>query len=134
MGGRRSIFYSFKNNSQKPCKLKGWPAYVLLNSAGHQIKPPMPPGEGVPDDPKPVTLTPGGKAFFSVNYTSCSSASATGRQNRCKHSAKARISALGIKRTFIIRESINLEGRDYDVSPIASTLKELGLEIEKPKP
>jgi uncharacterized protein DUF4232 len=134
MGGRRTVFYSFKNNSPKPCKLEGGPAYMLLNSAGHQIKASMPPGEGVPNDPKPVTLAPGGKAFFSVNYTSCESINSTmGRRKHCTSSAKARIAAHGTKRTFIIREVLDLEGRDYDVSPISSTLEELGISIEKRK-
>jgi hypothetical protein len=140
MGGKRTIFYSFKNNSQSACKLQGWPTYVLLDRAGHQIKPPMPPGEGVPDDPKPVTLAPGGKAFFSVNYTSCESTKmATGSRKRCTSSARARITAHGTKRTFTIREIIDPErangrfGADFDVSPISSTLEELGISIEKRK-
>jgi Domain of unknown function (DUF4232) len=135
MGGRRSLFYSFKNNSQSPCTLAGWPAYVLLDGAGHKIKPNMPPGEGVPDDPKPVTLAPGGKAFFSVNYTSCLS----NTHKRCGSSAKARITAPGTKRTFVIPEVIDPEGAgghfggDFDVSPISSTLEELGISVEKRK-
>jgi hypothetical protein len=141
MGGKRSIFYSFKNTSQKPCTLQGWPYYMLLDSAGRKIKPPMPPGEGVADEPKPVTLAPGGKAFFSVNYTSCESITITsGSRKPCKSSAKAQIQVGGMKRMFVIREVIDHEGAtkpfgaDYDVSPISSTLEELGISIEKRKP
>lgn len=140
MGGKRTVFYSFKNNSQSPCKLQGWPSYVLLDRAGRTIKPPMPPGEGVADDPKPVTLAPGGKAFFAVNYTSCESIKMnTGSRKRCTSSAKARITAHGTGRTFTIREIIDPErangrfGADFDVSPISSTLEELGISIEKRK-
>jgi Protein of unknown function (DUF4232) len=139
MGGKRTVYYSFKNNSQSPCKLQGWPSYVLLDRAGRQIKPPMPPGEGVAEDPKPVTLAPGGKAFFAVNYTSCESIRMnTGSRKRCTSSAKARITAHGTRRTFTIREVIDPErngrfGADFDVSPISSTLEELGISIEKRK-
>ena len=130
MGGRRSLFYSFKNNSQKPCTLTGWPGYVLLNNAGHPLKAQNMAGEGVPDDPKPVTLAPGGKAFFSVNYTTCSSPG----HKRCMSSAKARITAPGTKRAFIIREVINVEGPTFDGAPMSGTLEELGISIEKRKP
>lgn len=111
MGGRRSVFYSFKNNSKAPCTLEGWPGYILLDGAGHPLKPKSAGGEGEPDDPKAVTLAPGGKAFFSVNYTSCSSAT----HKRCKFSAKARITAPGTKRTFIISELIDPEDPFFDV-------------------
>lgn len=130
MGGRRSLFYSFKNNSKSPCTLEGWPRYVLLNGDGHQLKAKNMAGEGVPDDPKPVTLSPGGKAFFSVNYTTCSSPG----HKRCASSAKARITAPGTKRTFKVREVINVEGPTFDGSPISSTLEALGISIEKRKP
>ena len=129
MGGRRSVFYSFKNNSQTPCKLEGWTRYVLLDAAGRPLKLQNMSGEGVPDDPKPVTLAPGGKAFFSLNYTTCS----TPGHKRCVSSAKARITAPGTKRAFIIREVINVEGPTFDGSPISGTLEELGLSIEKRK-
>ena len=135
MGGRRSVFYSFKNNSQAPCTLKGWPAYVLLDRAGHPLKPKSAGGEGEPEDPKAVTLAPGGKAFFSVNYTSCSfTTGATGRHRPCPYAAKARITAPGTKRAFILREVIDPEGPYFDVRPMASTLEQLGISIEKPKP
>ena len=63
MGGARSEYYSFKNDSQSPCRLKGFPAFVLLNSAGQKI-----PGQKVTQNEDPaedLTLQPGGKAFFS---------------------------------------------------------------------
>jgi len=140
MGGRRSLFYSFKNNSQSPCTLEGWPGYVLLDGAGRPLKVTSAGGEGEPDDPKAVTLAPEGKAFFSVNYTLCSSATHTVISNgvmataRCTTSAKARVTAPGTKRAFIIREAINPEGPHFDVRPMAGTLEELGISIEKPKP
>ena len=140
MGGRRSVFYSFKNNSQSPCTLKGYPAYVLLDRAGRPIQPRRAAGKSAKDDPdeqaKAVTLAPGGKVFFSVDYSSCESTNgATGRHTRCTYSAKARITAPGTKRTFIIREVIDPEGRDIKgVSPVVVTLEELGIHIEKPKP
>ncbi|HWW74066.1 MAG TPA: DUF4232 domain-containing protein, partial [Pyrinomonadaceae bacterium] len=66
MGGQRGLYYSFKNNSQSPCTLKGSPAYVLLNRAGRTIQQTRADNTGAA-----VTLAPGGKAFFSVSYHSC---------------------------------------------------------------
>jgi len=134
MGGRRSLFYSFKNNSQSPCTLDGWPGYVLLDGAGRPLKVTSAGGEGEPDDPKAVTLAPQGKAFFAVNYTSCSFATRHDSPWPCRSSAKARVTAPGTKRAFIIREAINPEGPYFDVRPMAGTLEELGISIEKPKP
>ena len=124
--GEKRVFYSFKNNSQAPCTLRGWPVYVLLDRAGHPIKPQNMAAEGVANEPDAVTLAPGGKAFFSVDYTPCSSTTgASGRHKRCTSSAKARITAPDTKRNFIIREVIALEGPTFSGSEIVSTLQEL---------
>jgi hypothetical protein len=124
--GEKRVFYSFKNDSQAPCTLRGWPVYVLLDHSGYPIKPQNMAAEGVPDEPHAVTLAPGGKAFFSVDYTLCSSTSdASDRYKHCTSSAKARITAPGTKRKFIIREAIALEGLTFSGSEIVSTLQEL---------
>jgi hypothetical protein len=134
MGGRRSLFYSFKNNSQSPCTLAGWPVYVLLDGKGHPLKVVSSGGEGEPNAPKPVTLAPAGKAFFAVNYTSCSPTTRNDSPWRCRFSAKARITAPGTKRVFIVREAIDPQGPYFDVTALTATLEELGISIEKPKP
>lgn len=131
MGGQRGLYYSFKNNSQSPCTLKGSPAYVLLNRAGRTIQQTRADNRG-----EPVTLAPGGKAFFSVSYHSCEfMKGATEHHKPCVLSAKARIVAPGTKRAFLLREVIDPEGREIEsVSAVTATLEELGISIEKPKP
>jgi hypothetical protein len=63
MWGRVSLFYSFKNNSQSLCTLRGWPRYVLLDGAGRPLKAKNMAGEGVPDDPKAGSEELKGKGF-----------------------------------------------------------------------
>ena len=62
MGGQRGEYYSFKNNSQSPCTLKGSPTFVLLDGAGRRI-----PRQKITqaDGGETVTLAPGGKAVFT---------------------------------------------------------------------
>ncbi len=132
MGGARSVFYSFKNISRDPCPLKGWPRVVLLNAAGRPLKVTSSGGEGEPNEPKGVRLAPGEKAYFAINYTSCHSAGA--KPSGCKSSAKARITAPGTKRNFIVREVMDPKGPYFDVTALARTLDELGISIKKPKP
>ncbi|MFL6334988.1 MAG: DUF4232 domain-containing protein [Pyrinomonadaceae bacterium] len=131
MGGQRGLFYSFKNNSQSPCTLKGTPAYVLLSRAGRTIQKVRADNSG-----DAVTLAPGGRAFFSVSYHSCEFIKgATEHHGPCAFSAKARIVAPGTTRAFILREVIDPEGRKIEsVSAVTSSLEELGISIEKPKP
>lgn len=131
MGGQRGLYYSFKNNSQSPCTLKGSPAYVLLDRAGRMIQ-----QTRSDDGGDVVTLAPGGKAFFSVSYHSCEFIKgATDRHRPCTYSAKARITAPGTRRAFILREVIDPEGRKIEsISAVTGTLEELGIIIEKPKP
>src|SRR5690349_7495846 len=37
MGGFRTVTYTFTNTSSTPCTLNGYPAFELLNKAGHPI-------------------------------------------------------------------------------------------------
>src|SRR6266404_2735867 len=98
-GGQRGEYYSFKNNAPSPCTLKRSPGFVLLDRAGRRI-----PGQKIThnDDPgTDVTLAPGGKAFFTIEYRSCSFARGAGVREPCVTSAKVRIEAPGTKRAFI---------------------------------
>ena len=117
MGGQRGEYYSFKNNSQSPCTLKGSPTFVLLDAAGHRI-----PRQKLTqaDGGETVTLAPGGKAFFSIDYRSCSFARGAGVRERCVSAAKVRIEAPGTKRPFILRSGIGAERLSVSVSSIMS--------------
>jgi hypothetical protein len=118
MGGQKGEYYSFKNNSQSPCTLKGYPGVVLLDRAGRRI-----PGQKVThnDDPgTDVTLQPGGKAFFTINYRSCSFARGAGVRERCVTAAKVRIEAPGTTRPFILRGGIDAEKLTVNVSSVMS--------------
>ena len=118
MGGQRGEYFSLKNDSQSPCTLKGVPTLVLLNGAGHKI-----PGQKVKptDDPaESVTLQPGGKAFFSIAYRSCSVARGAGYRGRCITAAKLRIGAPGAKRAFVLKGGIDPKNSAVTVSPVMS--------------
>ena len=107
MGGQRGEYYSFKNDSQSPCTLKGAPTFALLDSAGHKI-----PGQKVTqtDDPaETVTLQPGGKALFSIDYRSCSSRAKRDMARRCVTAAKLQIEAPEAKRAFVLKSGIDPE-------------------------
>ena len=117
MGGQRSEYYSFKNNSQSACTLKGSPGFVLLDSAGRRIPRQKITHDGPETD---VTLQPGGKAFFTVAYRSCSFARGAGVRERCISAAKLRIEAPGTKRSFILRGGMNAEKLTVNVSSIMS--------------
>ena len=118
MGGQRGEYYSFKNDSQSPCTLKGAPTFALLDSAGHKI-----PGQKVTqtDDPaETVTLQPGGKAFFSIDYRSCSVTRKAGYGGRCVTAAKLQIEAPEAKRAFVLKSGIDPEKLEVRVSPLMS--------------
>ena len=118
MGGARSEYYSFKNDSQSPCRLKGFPAFVLLNSAGQKI-----PGQKVTQNEDPaedLTLQPGGKAFFSIDYRSCSVLRNAGYGGRCVTAAKLQIEAPGARKAFVLKGGIDPEKLELRVSPVMS--------------
>jgi len=118
MGGQRGEYYSFKNDSPSPCTLKGAPTFALLDTAGHKIS-----GQKVTptDDPaETVTLQPGGKAFFSIGYRSCSVARKAGYGGRCVTAAKLQIEAPGAKRAFVLKGGIDPENLTVNVSPVMS--------------
>jgi hypothetical protein len=135
MGGRISVYYSFRNNSKSPCTLNGTPAVVLIDRAGRRLKTKVEeyPEPGI--QPKTVTLAPGGKAFFEVRYSSCGvSNQFVEHKSRCRSSAKLGFTPPGTKGMVMIREAID-PGRSLDgVSPVIATLKEFGIEESKPKP
>ncbi|HXM50589.1 MAG TPA: DUF4232 domain-containing protein [Pyrinomonadaceae bacterium] len=118
MGGQRGQYYSFKNNAPSPCTLKGSPGFVLLGRAGYRI-----PGQKITHNDGPgtdVTLAPGGKAFFSIDYRSCLFARGAGVRERCVAAAKVRIEVPGTKRAFILRGGIDAEKLSVNVSSITS--------------
>jgi len=134
MAGHRSIYFSLRNKSQSPCTLKGTAVVAMYNRAGSRMKSKQ--DKGGFDDMKPqvVTLAPGKKAFFGINYASCIAQSeATQHKTRCLVSAKLGFAPPGAKGMVMISEKIDTPY--IDVSPIVATLKELGVEQpEKPKP
>ena len=114
--GQRYITYSFKNHSSAPCKLSGYPGFVLLDRAGHRLH-----GQSVTHNPEPATvvmLAPGRKAFFVVHYSACS----TVGDPPCRYSSKVRIKAPHTNRTFILRERIDPFELSVDLSPIKSSV------------
>lgn len=118
MGGQRGEYYSFKNSSQSPCTLKGSPTFVLLDRAGRRI-----PGQKITHTNDPgtdVTLAPGGKAFFSIDYRSCSFSRGAGVRERCVNAAKVRIEAPGTKRAFILKSGIDAQKLSVNVSSMMS--------------
>ena len=113
--GQRFITYSFKNHSALPCTLSNFPGFVLLNHAGQRM-----PGQSIThnsDSVTVVTLAPGGKAFFTIHYSSCS----TGGTPPCRFSSKVQIKAPHTKRAFVPRERLDPFQLSVDLSPVKST-------------
>jgi hypothetical protein len=118
MGGQTGEYYSFKNGSQSPCTLKGAPTIALLDGAGHKI-----PGQKAmqsEDTAETVTLQPGGKAFFSIDYRSCEVMRKAGYRERCVTAAELQIEAPETKHKFVLKRSINPEKLQLRVSPVMS--------------
>ena len=118
MGGQTGEYYSFRNDSQTPCTLKGAPTFALLDAAGHKLR-----GQKITqsDDPaETVTLQPGGKAFFSIDYRSCSVWRKAGYSGRCVTAAKLQIEAPETKRAFLLKGRIDPEKLEVRVSPVMS--------------
>ena len=113
--GQRYVTYAFRNTSSSPCKLSGFPTFVLLNRYGHRMS-----GQSVTHNTDPVTtvtLAPGGKAFFNIHYSSCSTVGTP----PCRFSSKVRIKAPHTTRNFIRRAQLDPFHLSVDLSPVKST-------------
>lgn len=113
--GQRFVTYSFKNLSATPCTLSGFPAFTLLDSHGHRLH-----GQSITHNSDPVTavtLAPGGKAFFTIHYSSCSTVGTP----PCRFSSKVRIVAPGTTRRFILHERLDPFQLQVDLSPVKSS-------------
>jgi len=119
MGGLRSIEYDFTNNSLSPCTLKGYPNFEVLNKTGRIVRVGRAThglnmmGDGVKSTPQLVTIEPGKSARFLVHYN----AGGAGREKPCPTYGKVRITAPGITRGLVLRESLQLCG-GVEVSPV----------------
>lgn len=113
--GQRDVTYSFKNHSYSPCTLKGYPKFALLNRYGHLMQ-----SQSVTHNSDPVTvvtLAPGGKAFFNIHYSACSTVGTP----PCRFSSKVRIKAPGTRRAFILRERLDPFQLSVDLSPVKAS-------------
>jgi hypothetical protein len=115
MGGVRVRDYAFTNTSSRPCTLKDYPRFEVLNAAGRVVRL----GRAVAGDDDGsqhdfVTVAPGKTATFQVNYN----AGGAGRIGKpCPTYPKVRITAPGTKRGFVLRDAIQLCG-GVGVSPV----------------
>lgn len=126
MGGVRTVYYAFKNQSSSPCTLIGYPRFELLDRSG-KVRPRgratnsrQMPGEETKYTPKLVTIEPGKEASFSIYYNG-GGAGYMGKP--CPVSRRVRITAPGTTRPFILREEIQLCG-DLQVFAIRAELPE----------
>ncbi|HEX8843307.1 MAG TPA: DUF4232 domain-containing protein [Pyrinomonadaceae bacterium] len=113
--GQRFVTYAFTNKSSSPCTLSGYPKFVLLNKYGRPI-----PGQSVTHNSDPVTvvtLAPGGKAFFVIRYSACSTVGTP----PCRFSSKVRITAPHTGRAFILRERLDPFQLSVSLSPVNSS-------------
>jgi len=117
--GGKGVYYSFQNTSSSPCTLRGYPVFVLLDDAEHQI--PRIRIKHRVGRASNVTLAPRGKAFFYIYYRSCEFARGAepGHSKPCMFSAKVRIDAPGTKRAFVLPEPIDPDERVVEVSQVS---------------
>ena len=126
MGGRRSEYFSFRNDSRSTCTLKGTPGVALFDGGGRRMNV-LVGKDKETEPPKAVTLEPGGKAFFGFDYTSCAGQNqAVERKSRCMSSTELGFTPPGTTSMVMIRESI--DGEITGLSSFVSTLKEFGYE------
>jgi len=109
MGGHYLSDYAFKNNSSRPCTVKGYPRFELLNKSGRllpkgrAINSRELPGDDAQPAPQLVTIEAGKEAIFRV-YSNNGGAGYTAKG--CPTSRKVRIIAPGTTRAFTLKDEI----------------------------
>ena len=128
MGGARSVIFAFTNTSSAPCALSGYPRFELLTKSGRPVRggrvtkaQSREESEQTEQSPPVVTLAPGQRAWFQINYNS-GGAGHLGKP--CPVSPKVRITAPGTERGFVLREVIQACNYAVEVSAIQSGLPE----------
>lgn len=123
MGGVRSMDFAFKNISNSPCTLKGYPRFELLDRSGRPARhgravnnARMVSDDGEDQAPQLVTLAPHKTAWFSFHFNE-GGAGHIGKP--CPTYPKIKITAPGTKRAFILREGI-VSCSELEVSSIQS--------------
>ncbi|MDT4952720.1 MAG: hypothetical protein QOJ02_858 [Acidobacteriota bacterium] len=122
MGGARAVDFAFKNTSNTPCTLKGYPRVQLLDRSGRPARHGLAvnnadlAGEQPGQTPQLVTLAPGKTAWFLFHYNN-GGAGHIGKP--CPTYPKMQITAPGTKRAFILRDSIQ-SCREVEVSAVQS--------------
>lgn len=126
MGGLRSMQYFFTNTSSSPCTLKGYPRFELLRGSGQlarggrAVNGLTRMGEDLQKPPQLVTIEPGKKATFWIDYLA-RGAGSTGKP--CPTYRKFRIIAPGTKRVFVQSDVIELCS-GLEVSPVLALADE----------
>lgn len=126
MGGVRMIVYAFKNRSSATCTLRGYPRFELLDKSGAA----RPRGRAVNSEQLPsdeekhtlqmVTIAPGEEAGFRVHYKT-GGAGYSGKP--CPVFYRARITAPGTTKRFVLRERISVCG-GLQISAIRSDVSQ----------
>ncbi|MDX6693573.1 MAG: hypothetical protein QOF02_1176 [Blastocatellia bacterium] len=122
MGGLRSMQFFFTNISSTPCALKGYPRFELLNKSGGLVRGGRAAngltrmGDEFKEAPQLVTIEPGNKATFWIDYHA-RGAGSMGKP--CPTYRRFRITAPGTKRVFVQRDAIEVCS-GLEVSPVRS--------------
>lgn len=109
MGGKRWVKYVFTNISKVSCMMKGYPAISFFNKAGKKMAVSATnDNEFLGSDaagkaPENVTIGPGEKTSFQIFYND---GMAMEPHKRVSESAKAKISAPGDTKVFVISSAV----------------------------
>jgi len=109
MGGKRWVKYVFTNISKVPCMMKGYPAISFFNKAGKKMTiKTTNDNDFLGSDaegkaPENVTIGPDEKASFQIYYND---GMAMEPHKRVAESAKAKISAPGDTKVFVVNSAV----------------------------